>query len=177
MYFFPNLELVCCSISSADCCFLTCVQVSQEAGKVVWYSHPLKNFPQFVVIHTVKGFNVVNEADVDIFLEFHCFSYDPIDVGNLISGSFAFPKSSLYVWKFLDHTLLRPSWKDFEHYLASMWNECNCLLVWTVFDISKNLQFLGTGMKTGLFQSCGHSKFFKFYIFSAALLQHHLLGF
>ena len=87
---------------------------------MVWYSHLLKNFPQFIVIHTVKGFNVINEADVDIFLEFPYFSYDPIDVGNLISGSFAFSKSSLNIWKFLDHILLRPSWKDFEHYLARM---------------------------------------------------------
>ena len=87
---------------------------------MVWYSHLLKNFPQFIVIHTVKGFNVINEADVDIFLEFPYFSYDPIDVGNLISGSFAFSKSSLNIWKFLVHILLKSSMKDFVHYLASM---------------------------------------------------------
>ena len=80
------------------CSFLTCIQVSQEARKVVWYFHLFKNFPQFVVIHTVKGFSVVNEADV--FLEFSCFFYDPSDVGNLIAGSPAFSKSSLYIWKF-----------------------------------------------------------------------------
>ena len=81
---------VCCSMSSSNSCFLTCIQVSQEAGKVVWYSHLLKNFPQFVVIHTVKGFDVVREAEVDAFLEFPCFFYDPMDVGYLISGSSLF---------------------------------------------------------------------------------------
>ena len=100
MYSFPNLEPVCFSMSSSNCCFLTCTQVSQEAGNVVWYSHLLKNFPQFVVIHTVKGFSVVNEAEVDAFLEFSCFFYDPVDVGNLISGSFDFSKSSLNIWTY-----------------------------------------------------------------------------
>ena len=101
-------------------CFLTCTQVSQEAGKVVWYSHLLKNFPQFVVIHTVEGFSIVNEAEVDISLEFLCFFYDPTDIGDLISGSLAFSKSSLYIWKFSVHILLKPSLKDLKHYLASM---------------------------------------------------------
>src|SRR5574340_1061347 len=91
--------------SSFNCCFLTCIQVSQEAGKVVWYSHLLKNFPQFVVIHTVKGFGVVNKAEADVFLELSCFFYDPIDVGNLISGSSAFSKFSLNIWKFSVHVL------------------------------------------------------------------------
>ena len=85
---------------------------------MVWYSHLFKNFPLFVVIHTVKGFSVVNEADV--FLEFFCFFYDPEDVGNLIPGSSAFSKSSLNIWNFSVHVLLKPSLKDFEHYLASM---------------------------------------------------------
>ena len=89
---------------------------------MVWYSHPLKNFPQFVVFHTVKGFNVVNEAEAeaDVFLELSCFFYDPTGVGNLTSGSFAFSKSSLYIWKFLVHELLKPSWKDFECYRGGM---------------------------------------------------------
>ena len=86
---------------------------------MVWYSHLMNNFPQFVVIHTVKGFSIVNEAEIDVFLEFPCFLYDPADVDNLISGSSAFSKSSLYTWKFLVHVLLKPSLKDFEHYLAS----------------------------------------------------------
>ena len=87
---------------------------------MVWYSHLLKNFPQFIVIHTVKGFNVINEADVDIFLEFPYFSYDPIDVGNLISGSSVFSEPSLYIWKFLVHLLLKPCLENFEHSLANM---------------------------------------------------------
>ena len=95
IYSFPNLEPVLCYMSSSNCCFLTCIQVSREANKVVWYSHLFKNFPQFVVIYTVKGFVVVNKAEVDFFLEFSCFFYDPTDVGNLISGSSAFSKSSL----------------------------------------------------------------------------------
>ena len=87
-------------MSSSNCGFLTCIQISQEAGKVVWYFYIFKNFPQFVVIHIVKGFSVVNEAEVDVFLEFSYFFYDPTDVGNLISGSSAFSKSSLNIWKF-----------------------------------------------------------------------------
>ena len=87
---------------------------------MVWYSHLLKNFPQLVVIHTAKDFSVVSEAEVDVFLEFSCFFDNPTDVGNLISGSFAFCKSSLYIWIFSVHILLKPSLKDFEHYFASM---------------------------------------------------------
>ena len=107
-YSFPNLEPVSCSMSGPNCCFLTHIQVTQEADKV-WYSHLFKNFPQFVVIHTVKGFSIVNEAEVDVFLEFPCFLYDPTDVGSLISDSPAFSKPSLYIWKFLVHVLLKPS--------------------------------------------------------------------
>ena len=101
-------------------CFLTRIQVSQEAGKAVWYSHLFKNFPQFAVNHTVKGFSVVNEAEVDVFLGIPFFIYDPVDIGNLISGFSAFSKSILNIWKFLVHVLLKPTLKDFEHYLASM---------------------------------------------------------
>ena len=106
---FPNLEPLGCSMSSSNCCFLTCIQVSQESGKVLWYSHLFKNFPQFVVIHTVKGFGIVNEVEVDVFLEFSCFFSDSVNVGNLISGSSTFSKSSLYIWKFLVHILLKSS--------------------------------------------------------------------
>ena len=87
---------------------------------MVWYSHLVKNFPQFVVIHTVKDFGVVNKAEIDIFLELFCFFYDPVDVGNLITGSSAFSKSSLNIWKFTVHILLKPGLEDFEHYFASM---------------------------------------------------------
>ena len=93
---FSYLKPVCCSMSSSNCCFLTCVQVSQEAGQVVWYSHLLKNFPQFIVIHRVKGFGIVNKAEIDVFLELSCFFHDPSDVGNLISGSSAFSKTSAF---------------------------------------------------------------------------------
>ena len=92
---FPDLEPVHFSMSSSNCCSLICIPVSQEAGKVVWYSHLFKNSSQFGVIHIAKGFSVVNEAEVDAFLEFPCFFYDPTDVGNLISGFSAFSKSSL----------------------------------------------------------------------------------
>ena len=87
---------------------------------MVWYSHLFKNFPQFVVVHTVKGFGIVNKTEVDVLLECFCFFCDPTDVGNLISGTAAFSKSSLYIWNFLVHVLLKPSLKDFEHDLASM---------------------------------------------------------
>ena len=87
---------------------------------MVWYSHLLKNFLQFVVIYTVKGFGVFNEAEIGVFLEFSCFFYDPMDVGNLISDSSAFSKSNLNMWRFLVHVLLKPSLKNFEHYFASM---------------------------------------------------------
>ena len=97
MYPFPDLEPVCYSMSSSNCCFLICIQISQEAGQVVWYSHLLKNFPQFVVIHTVKGFGIVNNAEIDVFLELSCFFYDLTDVGNLITSCSAFFKSSLNI--------------------------------------------------------------------------------
>ena len=87
---------------------------------MVWYSHLFQNFPQFIVIHTVKGFVIVNRAEVDVFLELSRFFYDPVDVGNLISGSFAFLKSSLNFWKFKVHVLLKPGLENFEHYFASV---------------------------------------------------------
>src|SRR5574337_422319 len=95
-------------MSSSNCCFLTSIQISQEASQVVWYSHLLQKFPQFIVIHTVKGFGIVNKAKTDVFLELSCFFYDPAGVGNLISGSSAFPKTSLNIWKFMVHILLKP---------------------------------------------------------------------
>ena len=136
MYSFPILEPVCCSMSSSNYCFLTCIEFSQKAGQVVWYSYLFKNFPQFVVIHTVKGFSVINEAVVDVFLEFSCFLCDPTDVGNLISASSAFSKSSLNIWNFSVHVLLKPSLENFEHYFVNRWNECNRAVVWTFFGIS-----------------------------------------
>ena len=144
-------------MSSSNSCFLTCIQVSQKAPQVVWYSYLLKNFPQFIVIHRVKGFGIVNKTGIDVFLEFSRFFDDPVNVGNLISGSSAFSKTSLNIWKFMVHVLLRPGLENFGHYFTSMWDECNCALVWAFLA----LPFLGTGMKTDLFQSCGHCWVFQ----------------
>ena len=123
-------------MSSSNCCFLTCVQVSQEVDQVVWYSHLLQNFTQFIVIHTVEGFGIVNKAEIDVFLELSCFFNDPADIGNLISGSSAFPKSSLNIWKFTVHLLLKSGLENFEHYFTSVWDECNCEVVWAFFGIA-----------------------------------------
>src|SRR5574337_890556 len=107
-------------MSRSNCCYLTCIQISQEADQVVWFCHLLKNFPLFIVIHTVKAFGIVNKAEIDVFLELSCFFHDPEDVGNLISGSSAFSKTSLNIWKFTVHILLKPGLENFEHYLTSM---------------------------------------------------------
>ena len=115
-----KLESVCCYASGSNCCFLTCIQISQEAGQMFWYYHLFKNFPQFVVIHTVKGFGIVNKAEVDVFLELTCFFDCPEDVGNLISGSSAFSQSSFNIQKFTVHILLKPGLENFEHCFASM---------------------------------------------------------
>ena len=96
---------------------------------MVWYSHLFQNFPQFVMIHTVKGFGIVNKAEVDVFLELSSFFYDPSDVGNLISGSSAFSKTSLNIWKFTVHVLLKPGLENFQHYFTSTSDECNCVVV------------------------------------------------
>ena len=135
MYCFSYLKPICCSMSSSNCCFLTCIQISQEAGQMVWYSHLLKNFSQFVVIHTVKGFGVVSKAEIDILLELSCFFHDPANVGNLISSSSAFSNTSLNIWNFIIHILLKLGLENFEHYFAIMWDECNCAVVCAFFDI------------------------------------------
>ena len=171
MYSFPNLEPVCCSMSSSNCCFLTCRQISQEAGQVAWYSHLFQNFPKFVVIHTVKGFGIVNKADV--FLEVSCFFDDPMDVGNLISGSFAFSKTRLNIWKFMVHILLKPGLENFEHYFASVWHEYNRAVVWAFICLS-----LGLEWKLTFSSPVATAEFSKFAgILSAALSQHYLSGF
>ena len=122
-------------MSSSNCCFLTCIQISQEASEVFCYSHLFKNFSQFVVIPTVKGFGVVNNAEVDIFLELSWFFDDPMEVGNLISDSSAFSKSSLNIWVFMVYIVLKPCLENFEHYFTRVWDECNCAVVWTFFGI------------------------------------------
>ena len=122
-------------MSSSSYCFLTCIQISQEMSQVVWYSHLFHNFPRFVVIHTVKRFGVVNKVEVDVFVEFSCFFNEPVDVSNLISRSSAFSKSSLNIWKFLVHILLKPGLENFEHCFTRVWDECSCVVAWTFFVI------------------------------------------
>ena len=136
MYSFSYLEPVCCCMSSSNCCFLTCIQVSQQAGQVVWYSYLFQNFPWFIVFHTVKGFDIVNKAEIDAFLELSCFFDDPADDRNLISGSSTFSKTSLNIWKFIVHALLKAGLENFKHHSTSMWDECNCVTVWAFFGIA-----------------------------------------
>ena len=159
-------------MSGSNTCFLIYIQVSKET-EMVWYSHLFKNFPQSVAIHTVKGSTIVNEAEVYVFMKFTRFSYDPPDADNLISGSSAFSKSSLYIWKLSAEVQLKPSLKDFENYLANMWNEHNWIIVWTFFGIvflwNWNEKF--TSPET----TAEFSKFAD--ILSAALSQPHLLEF
>ena len=172
-------SLTCCSLEplryfmpGSNCCFLTCIPVSQEAGQVVWYSHLFQNFPEFVVIHTVKGFVVVNKADV--FLELRCFFDEPADVGNLISGSSAFSKSSLNIWKFMVHILLKPGLEKIEHYFTSVWDECSCVVLWAFFGIA----FLWDWNENWPFPVVATAEFSKFAdILITALSQYHLLGF
>ena len=119
---------------------------------MIGFGYKYKIFPQFIVIHTVKGFGIVDKARIYVFLELSCFFDDPADVGNLISGSSALSKTSLNIWKFTVHILLKPGLENFEHHFISMWDECNCVVVWVLF---------GIGMKTDLFQSCGHCWVFQ----------------
>ena len=122
-------------MSSSNCCFLTCIQVSQEAGQVVWYSHLFQNFPVYCHPHSQR-FGTVNKAEIDVFLEHSWFFNDPVDVGNLISVSSAFSKSSLNIWKFTFHILLKPCLENFEYEFTSVWDECNCVVVWAFSGIA-----------------------------------------
>ena len=144
----------------SNCSFLTCIQVSQEEGKVIWYSHLFKNFLP-VVIHTVKGFSTVSETEIDVFLEFLCFFYDPTDVHNLISVSFAFSKSSLYIWKY--------SWSLAWRILSITLLACEMSVIMYQFEYSLLLPFLGNGMKIGLFQSYGQCWVFQIYSYLVKL--------
>ena len=100
---------------------------------MVWYSHRSKNFPQFVMIHTVNGLGTVDETEIDVFSEIPCFLYNPANVGNLISSSFFFSVTNLDIWKFLVHIMLKPNMQDFKHDLTRMGDECNCPVVITFF--------------------------------------------
>ena len=175
MYSFSYWEPVCCSRSSSKCCFLTCIQVSQEAGQVVWYFHLFENFPQFIVIHTVEGFDIVNKAKRNVFLELFCFFDDPVDIGNLISGSSAFSKTSLNIWKFSVHVLLKPGLENFEHYFTSVWDECNwCSSLSNLYHCLS----LGLEWKLTFSSPVATAEFSKFAgILSVALSQHRLSGF
>ena len=139
-------------MSSSNCCFLTCIQISQELSQVVWYSHLFKNFPQFAVIHTVKGFDIVNKAEIDVFLELSCFFNNPMDVGNFISCSSAFSKTSLNIWNFMVHIPLKPAWRI----LSITLQECEMSAIVWQFEHSLALPFFAIGMKTDIFQPCGH---------------------
>ena len=158
MYTFPSFEPLCCSMYGSNYCFLTSIQISQEAGKVVWYSCLLKNFQQFVLIHTVKGFSIVNEAEVDVFLEFSCFLYDPW---------------MLAIWFLVPLLFLNPTWtsgiSQFTYCWSLAWRilsitllvcEMSAVVWW--FEHSLALPFFGIGLKTYLFQSWDHCWFSKF---------------
>ena len=139
----------------SNCCFLICIQVSQETAKVVWYSHLLKNFLQFIVIQTVKGFSVINEADVSV--EFPCFLHDPTNTDNLISGSSAFYKPRLNIWKFLVHICWSLACETLSMTLLAQ--ETSAIAWW--LEHSFVLPFLGSGMRIEVFQSCGHCWVFQ----------------
>ena len=156
MYSFSCLEPVC-SMSSSNCCFLTHIQISQGPGQVVWSSHLFQNFPQFVVIHTVKGFGIANKAKIDVFLELSCFFDHPADVGNLISSSSAFSKPAwtsgssrfMYCWSL--------AWRILSITLLAC--EMSAIVRWSEHSLA--LLSFGIGMKTDLFQSCGHCWVFQ----------------
>ena len=176
MYSLPDLEPVCCSMSSSNCCFLTCIQISQEAGQVIWYSYLFKNFPQLVVIHTLKGFGIVNKAEVDVFLELSCFFDDPQDIGNLIS---------LFPLPFLS-----PAWTSgisqymstVEAWLVEFWALLCQHVRWVQLCSSLSILCyclsLGLEWKLTFSSPMTIAKFSKFVgLLSATLSQHHLLGF
>ena len=175
MYSFSYLEPACCSMSSSNCCFLTCIQISQEAGQVVRYSHLFQNFPQFVLIHTVKGFGIVNKAEKDVFLELFCFFNDPTDVGILISGSSAFSKSSLNIWKFsLSSCTIEASLE----FWALLCQHVRWVQLCSSLNILWHCLSLGLEWKLTFSSPVATAEFSKFVgMLSAALSQHRLLGF
>ena len=136
MYSFPNLEPVCCFMSSSNCCFLTCIQISQEEGQVVWYSHLLENFPQFVVIHTIKGFSIVNEAEAAVFWKSLAFQMTQrmLAMLSLVPLPFLNPAWTSGSPQFMH--CWAPGLENFEHYFACIWDECNCAVVWTFFALA-----------------------------------------
>ena len=149
---FPSLEPARCSMSGSNCFFLTCIQISQETGQVVWYSQPFKNIPQFVVIFTVKGFGLINKAEIHVFLEFSCFSMI---------------QQILAIWSLVPLPFLKPAWTSGSSRFTCCWSlpwrilsitllACEMSAIVWYFEHSLALPFFGSGMKTDLFQSCGH---------------------
>ena len=123
-------------MSSPNYSFLICTQITQKAGKVIWYVYLLNSFPHFVVIHAIKSFGEVSKPEADVLLESPCFFNDSMKVGNLMSDSSAFSKSILNIWKFSVHILLKTWLENFQNCIACMWDEYNFLIVWTFFDIA-----------------------------------------
>ena len=161
-------------MSSSNCCFLTCIQVSQEAGQMVWYSHLFQSFPQFIVIHTVKGFGIVNKAEIDVFLKLSCFFDDPAYVGNLISWPSAFSKTSLNIWKFTVHVLLKPGLENW----ALIYQRVRWLQLCSSLSILWHCLSLGLEWKLTSSSPVATAEFSKLAgMLSAAFSQHHLLGF
>ena len=160
-------------MSSSNCCFLTHIQISQEAGQVVWYSHILMNFLQFVLIHTVKDFGIINKAEVDIFLELICFFNDPMDVGNLISGSSAFSKSSLNIWKLQFMYCWSLAWRILSITLLAYEMSAIVVVVWA--SILWHCFSLGLEWKLTFSSPVATAEFSKLAgLLSAALSQHHI---
>ena len=160
MYSFSYLEPVCCSMSSSNCCFLTCIQVSQEAGQVVWYSHLLQNFPQFIMIHTVEGFGWVNKAEIDFFF--------------WNSLAFLMIQQMFEIWSLVSLPFLKPAWtygsSQFMYCWSLAWRilsitllACEMSVIVQWFEHSLVLSFLGIGMKTDIFQSYGHCWVFQIF--------------
>ena len=160
-------------MSSSNCCSLTCIQVSKESGQVVWYSHPFQNFQQFIVIHTVKSFGIVNKTETDGFWN-SCFFNDPTNAGNLISGSSAFSKTSLNIWKFT--VLAKACLGEFR---ALLYQHVRWVQLCSSLSILWYCLSLGLEWKLTFFSPVATAEFSRFFagILSAALSQHHLSGF
>ena len=169
--FFPSFKAFSCSVYDSNSLFLTYIQTFQKTGKVIWYSHFLKNFPQFVVVLYVKGSTIISEADRNVFWDSLAFSMIQwiLSIWSLVL------QTSLYIWKFSVHVVLKLSLKDFEHYLASKWDECNCMIGWTFLW---NCLSFGLEWKLTFPSTVATAEFSKFAdILNAAVLQPHSLGF
>ena len=169
-------------MSSSNWCFLTCIQVSQEAGQVVWYSHLFQNYPQFIVIHTVKGFGIVNKAEIDVFLELSCFFHDAIQRMLAIWYPVLLPflkpawtsRSSQFMYCWIFHIFFN-CLENFEHYFTRLWDECNCAVVWAFFDIAFLWDWNENWPFPVLWPVLSFPNLLAYWVL--ALSQHHLSGF